>query len=151
MRHTPIIVFINKLDREGKDAFDLLDEVETKLKLKVTPLSWPIGMGKSFQGVYSLYEKKFIHFRPHGKQDTEDVIEIADIREQILDKGIGEKPHKQLLDEIHTIESVYPKFNRDDYLTGKICPVFYGSAVHNFGVRELLDCFVEIALEPLPR
>lgn len=151
MRHTPIIVFINKLDREGKDAFDLLDEVETKLKLRVTPLSWPIGMGKSFQGVYSLYEKKFIHFRPHGKQDSEEVIEIADINDQILDKLVGEKPHQHLLEEIHTIESVYPGFSREDYLTGKICPVFYGSAVNNFGVRELLDCFVEIAPEPLPR
>lgn len=151
MRHTPVIVFINKLDREGKDAFDLLDEVETKLKLRVTPLSWPIGMGKSFQGVYSLYEKKFIHFRPHGKQDSEEVIEIADINDQILDKLVGEKPHQHLLEEIHTIESVYPHFNREDYLTGKISPVFYGSAVNNFGVRELLDCFVEIAPEPLPR
>ncbi|MFZ1257262.1 MAG: peptide chain release factor 3, partial [Saprospiraceae bacterium] len=151
MRHTPIIVFINKLDREGKDAFDLLDEIETKLNLRVTPLSWPIGMGQSFQGVYSLYEKKIIHFKPHGKQDTEEVISIHDLKDPKLEQIIGARPHHQLLDEIHTVESVYPAFHREDYLSGKICPVFYGSAVNNFGVRELLDCFVEIAPEPLYR
>lgn len=151
MRHTPIIVFINKLDREGKDAFDLLDEVETKLNLRVTPLSWPIGMGQSFQGVYSLYEKKFIHFRPHGKQDTEDSVSIDRVEDQRLAEIVGQRPHKQFLEDLNTIQGVYPDFKRDDYLSGKICPVFYGSAVNNFGVRELLDCFVEIAPTPLPR
>ncbi len=151
MRRTPVIVFINKLDREGKDAFDLLDEVETKLHLKVTPLSWPIGMGKNFQGVYSLFEKKFIHFRPHGKQDAEDVISISDLHDEYFRKLIGTKEHTQFMEEIQTIHSVYPDFIREDYLNGKISPVFYGSAVNNFGVRELLDCFVEIAPEPLLR
>ncbi|HEX5625975.1 MAG TPA: peptide chain release factor 3 [Saprospiraceae bacterium] len=151
MRKTPIIVFINKLDREGKDAFDLLDEVETKLHLKVTPLSWPIGMGQDFQGVYSLYEKKFIHFRPHGKQDTEEAIAISDLHDPSLEKIVGARAHRQVMDDVHTINSVYPKFNREDYLSGAICPVFYGSAVNNFGVRELLDCFVEIAPTPLHR
>ncbi|MBK9271528.1 MAG: peptide chain release factor 3 [Saprospiraceae bacterium] len=151
MRKTPIIVFINKLDREGKDAFDLLDEVETKLKLKVTPLTWPIGMGKDFQGVYSIYEKKFIHFRPHGKQEEEDVIVIQDTTDQKLAETIGERPHKQLNEDLVTVHGVYPLFKREDYLSGHICPVFYGSAVNNFGVRELLDCFVEIAPTPLSR
>ncbi len=151
MRNTPIIVFINKLDREGKDAFDLLDEVETKLKLKVTPLSWPIGMGQSFQGVYSLYENTFIHFRPHGKQEGDDVVHIKDLEDPVLEKIVGSRPLNTLQEDIHTITSVYPKFKREDYLNGSICPVFYGSAINNFGVRELLDCFVEIAPAPRPR
>ena len=150
-RNTPIIVFINKLDREGKDAFDLLDEVETKLKLKVTPLSWPIGMGQSFQGVYSIYEKKFIHFKPHSKQDTDDSIIIEDTKDEAFRKVIGDRPFEDFQSEIETLHGVYPEFNRADYLSGKICPVFYGSAVNNFGVRELLDCFVEIAPTPLFR
>lgn len=151
MRKTPIIVFINKLDREGKDAFDLLDEVEQKLNLKVTPLSWPIGMGQTFQGVFSIYEKKFIHFKPHGKQDTDEVVTVNDARDTSLSGLIGDRSHRQLLEDLETVTAVYPDFNREDYLTGKVCPVFYGSAVNNFGVRELLDCFVEIAPLPLPR
>ncbi len=150
-RNTPIIVFINKLDREGKDAFDLLDEVETKLKLKVTPLSWPVGMGQSFQGVYSIYEKKFIHFKPHSKQDTEDSVIIENTKDESFKKIIGERPFETFQSDIETLQGVYPVFNREDYLSGKICPVFYGSAVNNFGVRELLDCFVEIAPTPLFR
>ncbi len=151
MRKTPIIVFINKLDREGKDAFDLLDEVEQKLNLKVTPLSWPIGMGQTFQGVFSIYETKFIHFKPHGKQDTDEVVTVNDARDTSLSGLIGDRSHRQLLEDLETLAAVYPDFNREDYLTGKVCPVFYGSAVNNFGVRELLDCFVEIAPFPLPR
>jgi len=151
MRNTPIIVFINKLDREGKDAFDLLDEVETKLGLHVTPLSWPVGMGQRFKGVYSLYEKNLILFSPHGKQDDEDIFKISDLDESLLDSKVGHAEADTLRDEIHTIVSVYPEFSREDYLNGAICPVFFGSAVNNFGVRELLDCFVDIAPQPLPR
>ncbi|MEP7195188.1 MAG: peptide chain release factor 3 [Saprospiraceae bacterium] len=149
MRHTPIIVFINKLDREGLDAFDLLDEIENKLKLRVTPLSWPIGIGQDFKGVYSLFEKKFINFRPHGVQEEDDVIEINSITDERLKKISGERLFNQFTQDLETIHGVYPEFNRANYLEGKICPVFYGSAVNNFGVRELLDCFVEIA--PTPR
>ena len=139
MRNTPIIVFINKLDREGKDAFDLLDEIEQKLKLKVCPLSWPVGMGQRFQGVYNLYEKKLVLFRPHGKQEEEDVIEITDLSSPELDKRVGERAAAELRDDAHILEEVYPAFNREDYLEGRVSPVFFGSAVNNFGVRELLD------------
>ncbi len=151
MRNTPIIVFINKLDREGKDAFDLLDEVETKLNLKVTPMSWPVGMGQRFKGVYSLYEKNLILFSAHGKQEEEDIIKISNLSDPLLDKKIDAAPAKELRNDIETITAVYPDFNREDYLSGAICPVFFGSAVNNFGVRELLDCFVDIAPNPLPR
>ena len=151
MRNTPIIVFVNKLDREGKYGFDLLDEIEIKLGLKVTPLSWPVGMGQLFKGVYSLYEKNLILFSPHGKQDEEDIFKINDLEDILLENKVGKNAANTLREEIHTLVSVYPEFNRDAYLKGDLCPVFFGSAVNNFGVRELLDCFVDIAPNPLPR
>ncbi len=151
MRKTPIIVFINKLDREGLDAFDLLDETEEKLGLTVRPLSWPIGMGQRFQGVYNLYEQKLVLFRPHGKQKEEDTIEISDLSDARLDQLVGEKAADELREEVTMIEEVYPLFERDEYLKGDLSPVFFGSAINNFGVKELLDCFVEIAPYPLPR
>ncbi len=152
MRNTPIIVFVNKLDREGKDAVDLLDEIEQKLELTVTPLSWPIGMGKRFKGVYSLYEDKLVLFQAHGRQTGEDVIEIADIeKDERLEGLIGEAAAEELRDEVEMIREVYPTFDREDYLRGALSPVFFGSAINNFGVRELLDCFVDVAPGPLPR
>jgi peptide chain release factor 3 len=151
MRKTPIIVFINKLDREGKDGFDLLDEVEEKLGLHVTPLSWPVGMGSLFQGVYNMYEKNLLLFSPHGKQNEEDIIKITDVSDPLLDKKVGEKAANQLREDIEIVTEVYPDLDRDAYLNGEISPVFFGSAINNFGVRELLDCFVDIAPGPLPR
>jgi len=150
-RNTPIIVFINKLDREGLDGFDLLDEIETKLGLKVVPLSWPIGMGQRFQGVYNMYEKKVNLFSPHGKQSEEDTIVLKDIQNKDLDKLVGERPANELREDLHVVETVYPVFDKEAYLNGEISPVFFGSAINNFGVKELLDCFVEIAPSPLPR
>lgn len=152
MRNTPVIVFINKMDREGKDGFDLLDEVEQQLKLKVRPLSWPIGMGQRFQGVYNLYEQKLIIFRPHSKQERpEEVIEFTDLSDPELDQIIGESAAEELRNEVSLIEEVYPPFDQQAYLDGRISPVFFGSAVNNFGVAELLDCFVDIAPTPLAR
>lgn len=152
MRNTPIIVFINKLDREGKDGFDLLDEIEQKLDLKVRPLSWPVGMGQRFQGVYNLYREELVLFRPHGKQtEEEEVIKITDLSSGELEKYVGKRAADELREEVEMIETVYPKFDRQAYLDGKLQPVFFGSAINNFGVKELLDCFVEIAPPPLPR
>ncbi len=151
MRNTPIIVFINKLDREGKDAIDLLDEVEQKLGLRVCPLSWPVGMGGTFKGVYSMYEKNLVLFRPHGKQEEEDIIEINDLADPALEKHIGERAANTLREEVHMVQEVYPIFNQEAYQRGELSPVFFGSAVNNFGVREMLDCFVNIAPTPLPR
>jgi peptide chain release factor 3 len=151
MRDTPIIFFVNKLDREGLDAFDLLDEIEKKLDVKVRPLSWPIGMGQRFKGVYNLYEKKLVLFNPHGKQAEEDNVVFEDLAHPDLEKHIGEKAAATLREEVDIIESVYPEFSALDYQSGKVCPVFFGSAVNNFGVKEMLDCFVEIAPTPLAR
>lgn len=151
MRNIPIIVFINKLDREGKDAFDLMDEVEKKLKLKVTPLSFPIGMGYDFQGIYNIWEKNINLFSGDSKKNIEDVIAIADILDPELEKSIGLQAAKKLREELELIDEVYPKFDRDEYLNGKLQPVFFGSALNNFGVREILDCFIEIAPSPRPK
>ncbi len=152
MRKTPVIVFINKLDRPGKESFDLLDEVEQKLLLKVVPLSWPIGMGDRFQGVYNLFEERIVLFRPDNKQGRpEETIEFDDLGDPELDKLIGQDAAAELREEVEMIRGVYPKFNRDTYLRGDVSPVFFGSAVNNFGVKELLDCFVRIAPPPMPR
>lgn len=151
MRKTPMIVFINKLDREGKDGFDLLDEIEEKLKLNVIPMSWPVGMGQRFQGVFNIYEKKLLLFSPHSKQTEEESVEITDLNDPLLNDLIGQSAADELREELEIVNSVYPEFDRDTYLEGEICPVFFGSAINNFGVKELLDCFVEIAPTPLSR
>ncbi len=151
MRDTPIIVFVNKLDREGKDGFDLLDEIEQDLGLQVCPLSWPVGMGQRFQGVYNIFEKNLILFSAHGKQEGDDITKIQDLNSPILDQLIGAQAAEELRNDIHTIQEIYPAFDREDYLQGKLSPVFFGSAINNFGVKELLDCFVQIAPPPLPR
>ena len=150
MRNTPVLCFINKLDREGRDPFDLLDEIEEKLNIKVRPLSWPISMGKTFKGVYSLYEKKLNLFTP-SKVTVQESIEVSDINSEELDKRVGESYAKQLRADVELIEGVYPEFNVQEYLDGKVAPVFFGSAVNNFGVRELLDTFIRIAPPPIPR
>jgi peptide chain release factor 3 len=150
MRNTPVICFINKLDREGQDPFDLLDEIEEKLNIKVRPLSWPISMGKTFKGVYSLYEKKLHLFTP-SKTKVEEGIEISDIQQDELDRFVGENFARQLRADVELIEGVYPEFNVSDYLAGRVAPVFFGSAVNNFGVKELLDTFIRIAPAPKPR
>jgi len=151
MRKIPIIVFINKLDREGKDAFDLLDEVEQKLGLKVVPLSFPIGMGYDFKGIYNIWERKLNLFSGDVKQTVSDGIEFTDVSNPELDEIIGTEHANTLREEIELVEEVYPKFNKEDYLKGDLQPVFFGSALNNFGVKELLDCFIDIAPPPQPK
>src|SRR5690606_24625928 len=139
MRNIPIIVFINKLDREGKDAFELLDEIEQKLKLHVTPLSFPIGMGYDFKGIYNIWEKNVNLFTGDPKRDIEETIEIKSLDSQELVSLIGEKSSVRLIEDIELVEGVYPEFDRELYLKGELQPVFFGSALNNFGIRELLD------------
>ncbi len=150
MRSTPVLCFINKLDREGQDPFDLLDEIEQKLNIKVHPLSWPISMGKTFKGVYSLYEKSLKLFTP-SKTTIEEGIEISDINDPILEQYVGEANAKQLRTDVELLNGVYPELDIEDYLSGKVAPVFFGSAVNNFGVKELLDTFIRLAPPPAPR
>lgn len=148
MRKTPVIVFINKMDREGRDAFDLLDEIETELQIAVRPLSWPIGQGVRFKGVYNIYEKKLDLYTP-SKQVVTEKIEI-DLNSIDLEKNIGGSEAENLRADLELVDGVYPDFDVQEYLKGELAPVFFGSALNNFGVKELLDCFVEIAPSPRP-
>ncbi len=151
MRNIPIIIFINKLDREGRDAFDLLDEIEHKLNLRVTPLSFPIGMGYDFKGIYNVWEKNINLFSGDSRKNIEETIEIENLESSKLDTIVGEKAAKTLREELELVYAVYPDFNHEEYLNGDLQPVFFGSALNNFGVRELLECFVEIAPTPRPK
>ncbi len=149
MRKTPVMVFINKMDRPTKDPFDLLDEIEDELNIKVRPLSWPVGNGMDFQGVYNLFENNLYLFSP-SKQTLENGIELNDIQTPALNKHIGDRAADLLREEIELLQGVYPEFDTNPYLKGELAPVFFGSALNNFGVRELLHCFLEIAPSPLP-
>lgn len=151
MRSIPMLVFINKLDREGKDAFDLLDEVEQKLGLRVTPMSFPIGMGYDFKGIYNIWEKKLNLFSGDNKTSISEGVEFNDLSNPTLDHVIGETAAETLREEIELVEEVYPNFDQQEYLKGKLQPVFFGSALNNFGVKELLDAFIEIAPSPQPK
>src|SRR5690606_17169962 len=151
MRNIPMLAFINKLDREGNDASDLLDAVEQKLGLTVVPLSLPIGMGSDFQGIYNIWENNIQLFVEEKKQRVGDTIKFDDISDPQIDEVIGAKAAATLREELELIQSVYPEFNREDYLKGDLQPVFFGSALNNFGVRELLDAFIDIAPMPQPK
>ena len=148
MRKTPVIVFVNKMDREGKDPFDLLDEIEEELQIKVRPLSWPINQGQRFKGVYNIYEQHLDLFTP-DKQKVTEKIEV-DIHGPELDERVGETDADKLRTDLELIEGVYPPFDMQTYREATTAPVFFGSALNNFGVKELLDCFVQIAPSPRP-
>lgn len=148
MRNTPVIIFVNKTDRNGKNPFDLLDELEKELKINVRPLSWPINQGDKFKGVYNLYKNNLALYRPSKQMVTESV--EVDINSDELDKHVGEQDAQQLREDLELITGVYEPFDKKPYLEGQLAPVFFGSALNNFGVKELLDCFVEIAPCPQP-
>ncbi len=146
MRNTPVIIFINKMDREGRDPFDLLDELEQELQISVRPLSWPINQGVKFKGVYNIYEQQLNLFTPDKQRVTEKV--AIDISSDELDTMVGEDDAMKLREELELVDGVYPEFEVDSYREARVAPVFFGSALNNFGVQELLDCFVEIAPSP---
>ena len=147
MRKTPVLIFVNKMDREGKDPFDLLDELEQELQIKVRPLSWPINQGARFKGVYNIFENSLDIFTPDKQKVTEKV--SVDIHSNDLEAHVGDADAERLRQDLELIDGVYPTFDVNDYLAADTAPVFFGSALNNFGVKELLDCFVKIA--PCPR
>ncbi|MEN9371470.1 MAG: hypothetical protein RLZZ64_545, partial [Bacteroidota bacterium] len=151
MRDTPVIVFINKLDRDGKNPFDLLDEIEKELRIQLHPLSWPINMGKDFKGVYNLYDKSLLLFQPNQKVSVEESVKVDNLSSTVLDELVGQKDADQLREDVELFEGVYGDFDNDAYLRGEKAPVFFGSAINNFGVRELLDTFIRISPEPRSR
>ena len=150
LRDTPILTFINKLDREGRDPIDLLDEVESVLDIQCAPMTWPIGMGKRFKGVYDLYgDAVHLFDSRHGGKIAEGEV-IAGLDNPRLDEVIGDQA-EELRDAIELVQGASHAFDRAAYLAGHQTPVFFGSAINNFGILELLDAFVEYAPSPLPR
>lgn len=151
MRKTPVMIFINKLDREGKDPFELLDEIEQKLDIKVRPLTWNIGMGRDLRGIYNIYNSTLNLFTGKNKQVAEEPEKIDDINTDYFEKQVGEKFAGTLREELELVQEVYPEFNLEAYRNGNISPVFFGSALYNFGVKEVLESFIKIAPQPQPR
>jgi len=149
MRKTPVIVFINKVDREGRDPFDILDEIEEQLQIKVRPLSWPVGMGQRLKGVYNIFNKKFYFFSGEDKTKAEKPKEFKDLNDPGLDIALKDQA-QQLRNDLELVEGVYPKFNLAEYQNAETAPVFFGSALYNFGVQELLESFIHIAPHPKP-
>lgn len=148
MRNIPMLVFVNKMDREGKDAFDLMDEIELKLGLRVTPLSWPIGIGATFKGIYNLWEGNIQLYNEAEKRRVSQAIDPKKLDSPELDELIGSTYADNLREEIELIEGVYPEFSEEEYMNCNLQPVFFGSALNNFGVKELLDAFIDIAPQP---
>lgn len=148
LRDIPIITFINKLDREGQDPFDLLDEVEQKLALEIVPASWPIGMGRDFKGCYNLLDDKLVLFERSKGEELKDSIECSGLDDPKLDELLPPEAVKKLREDVEMIRGVFPSFDREAYLKGHLTPVFFGSAVNNFGVRELLDGLARFAPSP---
>ena len=150
MRNTPLITFINKLDREGRSPLELLDEIEEKLQIECTPLSWPIGMGKRFKGVYNLYKKELKIFSPGSETRNQQALTITDLGDSDLEAAIGDQA-ADLRDEIELLEGAANPCEYSHYLKGNQTPVFFGSAINNFGVQEMLDTFVDMAPAPSGR
>jgi len=150
MRNTPILTFVNKLDREGMSPMDILAEIEDTLQIECAPLTWPIGMGKRFKGTYDLYRRELNLFIPGQEQRPVESLTIRDLSDPMLDEILGNQA-SELRDDIALLEGAANPFNIEDFLKGSQTPIFFGSAINNFGVREILDTFVEIAPAPLPR
>ena len=148
LRQTPIFTFINKLDREGRDPIELLDEVESVLGIQCAPVTWPIGMGKRLKGVYHLADDA-VHLYESGKNYvTQNAEIIQGIDNPLLEERLGEYHSAELRDEIELVKGASHEFDKQAYLAGDQTPVFFGSAINNFGVTPLLDAFVEHAPAP---
>jgi peptide chain release factor 3 len=150
MRNIPIMIFINKLDREGKDGFELLEEIEEKLGIIVSPLIWPIGMGNNFKGVYNLFEHQVKLFENSEKYNKTEAYALKDIQSEELDKLVGKNAARSFRDELELVKEIYPPFDPKDYLEAVVSPVFFGSALNNFGVEDMLNTFIKIAPSPRP-
>ena len=150
LRDTPIMTFINKLDREGREPIELLDEVESVLRIQCAPVTWPVGMGKRFKGIYHLYQDMVYLYQSGKNTQRQEAVQIAGINNPMLDELLGDGA-QELRDEIELVKGASHEFHLKDYLAGKMTPVYFGSAINNFGIKELLDDFTEFAPGPIPR
>ena len=148
MRNTPVIVFINKMDRDGKNRFDLLEEIEKELHIQLHPMTWPINSGKDFKGVYNLHDKSLLLFTANTKGSGEDLLSVDQLQSLVLEEKLGEKDAAILREDVELVDGVHGPLQVQDYRDGKVAPVFFGSAINNFGVREMLETFIDIAPTP---
>lgn len=151
MRDTPIVTFMNKFDRDALDPFELLDNIESVLKIQCIPMTWPVGSGVDFKGVYDLRTKKIISYKNAKDPFSPVLIDASDLKDEQLRKVLGEEILQKLISDLEMVSSLIPPFSRDEYLAGIQTPVFFGSALHNFGVKETLDMICSIAPSPKPR
>lgn len=151
MRNTPVIIFVNKMDREGQEPFDILEELENELKITTRPLSWPINMGARFKGVFLLHNQSLNLFEADKTKKAADYISIENLNDARLDTIIGKADADQLREDVELINGVFEPFDKELYEEGLLAPVFFGSALNNFGVQEMLDTFVDIAPSPKSR
>ena len=150
LRDTPIMTFMNKLDREGQEPLDLLDDVEKNLGMQTAPITWPIGMGKRFRGTYHLYTKEVLLFDPEAEHGIRSSVTVQGLDDPKLDEVLGSQAD-ELRADVELLEGAAHPFDVTAYLAGKQTPVFFGSAINTFGVQQLLDTFVEYAPHPRPR
>mgnify|MGYP000851006454 FL=1 len=150
LRDTPIMTFMNKLDREGQEPLDLLDDVEKNLGMQTAPMTWPIGMGKRFRGTYHLYSKEVLLFDPDAEHGVDRIVTVQGLDDPLLDELLGSQA-EELRNDVELLEGAAHPFDLDEYLAGRQTPVFFGSAINTFGVQQLLDTFVQHAPHPRPR
>ncbi|MEO1036451.1 MAG: peptide chain release factor 3 [Pseudomonadota bacterium] len=150
LRDTPIMTFINKLDREGREPIELLDEVESVLNISCAPITWPIGMGSRLRGVYHLVEDRIYEYRPEDRARAGETATIDGLDSDAARAFLGDE-HADFVEEIDLVRGAAAELDAAEYLAGRQTPVFFGSAISNFGVRELLNGFVELAPPPLDR
>ena len=151
MRHIPIFTFINKMDRDANDTFDLLDEIEKELGIATCPINWPIGSGKKFRGVFDRNTKKILTFSDTQKGTKEGVIEEIDIDDPHADEIMDPEQKEQLMEEIELLDGASAEFSQEEVSKGQLTPVFFGSALTNFGVETFLEHFLKMTTSPLPR
>jgi peptide chain release factor 3 len=151
LRDTPIFTFINKMDREVRDQIDVLDEIESVLKIKCAPVTWPIGMGKAFRGVYNLYTDTVHLIQPGQASIVPDDVQIQGLDSDEARSALGADVVEEMIEEVELVRGGSYEFNLEEYLAGELTPVFFGTALANFGIREMLNYFVDWAPAPISR
>src|SRR5690606_22803690 len=151
MRDTPIVTFMNKFDREALDPFELLDNIESILKIQCIPMTWPVGNGVEFKGVYDFKTKQILSFKDSKDPFSPTYVDASDLNSPELEKYIGPALLEKFKEELEMVETLIPPFSMEEYQAGIQTPVFFGSALKNFGVKETLDLITQIAPTPKPR